>query len=154
MSTPSRRKQRLIQPRLQIWLISSFLGLSLLALTMQFLLLAAMLMNFAADLPQDGTLLVQELPRMLGWVLALSIGICLPLTVCVGVLVTFRIAGPLYRFEKHFEALARGENPGPCRLRKGDQLQGLCGVINGAVDRLRSDAKPAPQLVHQRNEAA
>lgn len=154
MPTPYRRKKRLIQPRLQLRLILSFLGLSMLGLSLQFLLLAAMLMNFAAELPEDGTLLVQELPRMLGWVLALSLGICLPLTVCVGILVTFRIAGPLYRFEKHFEAIARGENPGECRLRRGDQLQGLCAVINRAVERMRSDAAPQPRIVQERNEAA
>src|SRR5689334_24774257 len=32
-----------------------------------------------------------------------------PLTFCVGVVVTFRFAGPIYRFEKYLESLVRGE---------------------------------------------
>lgn len=154
MPNPSRRKQRLIQPRLQMRLVMSFLGLSVLALALQFLLLAALLMRFAADLPQDGTLLVEELPRLLGWVLGLSLLVCLPLTVSVGVLVTFRIAGPLYRFQKHFEAIARGEDPGECRIRKGDQLQELCAVINSALTRLRANPAHSSHVARERSEAA
>ncbi|MBK7875519.1 MAG: HAMP domain-containing protein [Planctomycetes bacterium] len=136
----SRRRQRLIQPRLQLRLVSSFVGLSVLALALQFILLAAMLTNIASELPQDGPFLMQELPSMLWWVLLLSVGLCLPLTFCVGVIVTFRIAGPLHRIQKHLEALARGEDPGECTLRKDDELKDLARALNEATRALRQPA--------------
>ncbi|MBI5363200.1 MAG: hypothetical protein HZA53_08475 [Planctomycetes bacterium] len=150
----SRRTQRLIQPRLQLRLVLSFLGLSILALALQFVLLAALLTNFATELPQDGPFLMQELPRMLGWVFLLSVGLCLPLTFCVGVVVTFRLAGPLYRMEKHLKAFARGEDPGECRLRKGDELQDLCASLNAATKALRARGTAARSDAERRSEAA
>lgn len=153
----TRRKQRLIQPRLQLRLVASFVGLSVLALALQFILLAAMLTNVAGELPQDGPFLMQELPSMLTWVLVLSIGLCLPFTFCVGVIVTFRIAGPVYRMRKHLEAIARGEEPGECRLRKEDELQDLCQTLNLAMSALRERSQSktdGEEPRHRLSEAA
>lgn len=150
----SRRKKRLIQPRLQLRLVLSFLGLSVLALALQFVLLSAMLTHFATEMPQDGPFLMQELPRMLAWVFVLSVGLCLPLTFCVGVVVTFRVAGPLHRVEEHLKAIARGEDPGECRLRAGDELQELCATLNAATDALHERRTTAPAAADRRSEAA
>ena len=70
--------------------------------------------------------------------------------IAVGILVTFRVAGPVYRFEQHLGSLARGEDPGTCRIRKGDELQDLCASINAAVETLRGQGQgeaspPVPQ---------
>ena len=64
----------------------------------------------------------------------ISLAIVLPAVISVGILLTFRIAGPIYRFEEYLKAVARGENVGPCKIRKGDQLQPLCDAINAATD--------------------
>lgn len=141
-----RRKIRLIQPRLQLKLIASFLGMSALALALQFLLLAAALSRIAVDLPQDGPFLMEELPSTLTWIVVLSFMICLPLTFCVGVLMTFRIAGPIYRFEQFLRATVKGDKPADCRLRNGDELQDLCTLINQATSSVRAPAEtPAPR---------
>lgn len=50
---------------------------------------------------------------------------------------TQRFAGPLRRFELYFERLARGEDPGPCRLRDGDRAQELCVLVNRVTEPLR-----------------
>lgn len=154
--SPSRRKQRLIQPRLQLRLVASFVGLSVLALALQFILLAALLTRAAGELPQDGPYLMEMLPSMLVWVLVLSIGLCLPLTFCVGVVVTLRIAGPIYRMRRHLEAVARGEDPGECTLRKDDELKDFCRALNDAtaVIRTRSASKPEAGPGRTLSEAA
>lgn len=133
-----RRRIRLIQPRLQLKLVLSFLGMSALALALQFLLLAAALSHIAVELPQDGPYLMEQLPSTLTWIVVLSFLICLPLTFCVGVLLTFRIAGPIYRFEQFLGSVTRGEKPADCKLRNGDELQDLCKLINEATSSVRA----------------
>jgi hypothetical protein len=133
MSSTSRRTRKLIQPRLQLKLVLSFLGLTVLALTLQSLLLGALLAHLAAELPQDGTHLLQALPSLLTSTILLSLSVCLPLTFCVGVILTFRVAGPLYRMEQYLRQLARGETSSPCRIRREDELQEFCAVLNEAT---------------------
>lgn len=141
---PYKRKIRLVRPKLQLRLVLTFLGLSALALALQFVMLAALLSDVAADLPADGPVLLEQLPNRLLWVLAFSFGVCLPLTFCVGVVVTFRFAGPIYRFEKYLEGLARGEQVDECRLRRGDELQEFCALLNRATAKLRVEPHAEP----------
>jgi nitrogen fixation/metabolism regulation signal transduction histidine kinase len=61
----------------------------------------------------------------------------LPLTIAVGILVTFRIAGPVYRLKEFLKSIASGATPEDCRLRKGDELQDLCSLANDATAPLR-----------------
>lgn len=140
MATYQRRK-KLIQPRLQIRLILAFLGVALLALMLQFILFASTIATLAADLPQEGEILIERIPGYTVAVLFISVGVLLPLIFFVGILTTFRIAGPLYRFEQHLKAIARGEDPGVCRIRKGDELQDFCRTFNAALDRVRADGR-------------
>jgi hypothetical protein len=55
------------------------------------------------------------------------------------VLLTHRIAGPVYRFKKMFEGIRNGELAGDVRLRKGDFLMGLAEAYNISMTKLRSD---------------
>lgn len=55
----------------------------------------------------------------------------------MGVASTHKIVGPLYRFRVYLTALARGESPEPCRIRKDDELQDLCELLNRATEPLR-----------------
>jgi hypothetical protein len=133
-----KRRNKLIQPRLQLRLVFTFLGVALLALLMQFLLFGATLSSLADELPQDGPALLDRIPHYTLLAFAISLCVLLPMTLCVGVIVTFRIAGPIYRFEQHLEAIARGEDPGVCRIRRDDELQQFCKTLNAALDKLRS----------------
>ncbi|MEM7518608.1 MAG: hypothetical protein AAF368_17010, partial [Planctomycetota bacterium] len=129
----SKRSIKLIQPRFQLKLIGTFVGLSGLALLLQFLLFTSSLSEVAAELPQDGSRLMAEIPGLVWHVFFVSFGLFLPLSVLVGISITFRWAGPLYRFKVHLGRIAAGERPGECRIRRGDELQDLCRVINAAV---------------------
>jgi hypothetical protein len=80
------------------------------------------------------------LPGILIEVLAMSFAFLLPMTLCAGILSTFRIAGPIYRFEQYLKQVARGEVTDPCRIRDGDELWDLCDLINEATAPLRHKA--------------
>jgi methyl-accepting chemotaxis protein len=49
---------------------------------------------------------------------------------------THRLAGPLYRFEQHANALAQGDLSIRIKLRRGDELQELASMINKTVTQM------------------
>ena len=136
-SSKERRRIKLIKPRLQLKLIGVFVGLSALGFLMQSLHVGLRLSELAANVPEGGPYLMAVMPELPIEILAVSFGMLLPLTVSIGILVTFRIAGPVYRFEEYLKQVIRGEEVGPCRLRKGDELNELCDLINQATEPLR-----------------
>lgn len=125
-----KRRIKLIKPRLQVKLITAFTCVAGLALLLQYLLVAQRLSWTAARLPAGGQYLMEELPGILLGVLAVSFAVLFPLTFAIGVIVTFRVAGPVYRFEQYLTEVTQGKDPGVLRLRDGDELQGLCHLIN------------------------
>ena len=132
-----RRRIKLIKPRLQMKLVGVFVGLSALGFLLQSLHVGLRLSELAASVPEGGTYLMAVMPELPLEILLVSFGMLLPLTIAVGILVTFRIAGPVYRFEKYLEAVIRGEEVGPCRIREDDEFQELCELINQATAALR-----------------
>jgi hypothetical protein len=135
------RKIKLILPRLQIRMMVAFVCLSALALLLQYLLLISVLTRVASELPHDGLLLLDYLGPMLGQIFAISAGLLLPLTVCVGILATHRLAGPIYRFRIFLRQVIDGQRPADCKLRKGDELQDFCELLNQATAPLREQPK-------------
>jgi len=138
MTTKHRRKKKLVKPGLQLQLTSIFVGLTALALLLQFVLFTNVLHATAVHLPNDGALVLDEINRINLRVLCASFFVFLPVTLGVGVLWTFRIAGPVYRFERFLESIARGERPKDFRLRKGDQLHELAALLNEATRPMRA----------------
>ena len=146
-----RRKIKLIKPRMQLRLIGVFVGLSALGFILQSLHLSFRLSELASSMPEGGSHLMAVMPELPIEILLFSFGMLLPLTTAIGIYVTHRIAGPVYRFEKHLSEVARGEDVRPCKIRKGDELQELCEIINQAVaalregrDRTIEEDKPQP----------
>ncbi|MBK7645583.1 MAG: hypothetical protein IPJ19_21545 [Planctomycetes bacterium] len=125
-----RRRIKIIRPKLQMKLTLTFVGLTLLALMLQFMVFLRTMTGIAVSLPSDHDVLMDAIPEVLVQSLLLTFCVVVPLVFLVGVLLTFRIAGPVYRFEMYIKQILRGENPGECRLRKGDELNELCGLIN------------------------
>jgi len=131
------RRIKLIKPRLQLKLVGVFVGLSALGFLLQSLHVGLRLSELAANVPEGGGYLMAVLPELPLEILLVSFGMLLPLTVAVGILVTHRIAGPVYRFEQYLGAVLRGEEAGPCRIRKDDEFQELCELINQVTAQLR-----------------
>lgn len=133
-----KRRIKIIRPRLQMKLTLTFVGLTLLALMLQFMVFLRTMTSIAVSLPSDHDVLMDAIPEVLIQSLLLTFCVVVPLIFLVGVLLTFRIAGPVYRFETYMKQLLRGENPGECRLRKGDELTELCGLINQVTQPMRA----------------
>jgi hypothetical protein len=135
--TRYRRRNKLPKPSLQLRLTLTFMGTLVLSILLQLMLTRSSMLRMAVDLPHDGAILLQEINSIQGTTLLLCFLVLLPVCFVVGVLSTFGIAGPIYRFEDHLRRLARGEDPGPCRIRKGDRLQDFCDLLNLATEPLR-----------------
>lgn len=133
---PITRKRKLILPGLQLYLTLSFLGMSVLALLFQFVVFANTAANAASALPNDADLFLGSFTSILVRTFLISTCVVLPLTVGVGILITNRVAGPVYRFQQHLQALVEHGESGPCRIRTGDQLQELCELINRTTEAL------------------
>ena len=144
MAPVNRRRIQLIQPRLQIRMIASFVGVGLLALSLQFVLVLASLARIAGDLPNDGDLLLEHVTARMPVLLGVSTLVLLPMTFAVGVLITLRIAGPVYRLRRYLDEVAAGRPPADCRLRRGDELVDLCDAVNRATAPLRAEARETP----------
>jgi len=142
-SEPKRwkRKNRLPKPSLQLRLVGGFAGVASLALLAQSVYLGSLLLRLANELPTDGDILAQTASTLIGQALLVSFFALLPATLLIGVHLTFRTAGPIYRFERHLEQVAAGEDPGPCRIRKDDDLQELCCLLNDALTASREQGR-------------
>ena len=134
--TKYKRRKKLIKPGLQLRLVAIFTGVALVGLLLQAQLLSQELAMLIAEDP-GAPLTTSAIAPLVGRCILLSIGWVLPMSVAIGILSTFRLAGPIYRIETHLAAIERGEDPGECRLRQGDQLQDLCAQVNRSVAVLR-----------------
>jgi hypothetical protein len=142
-----RRRIKIIRPRLQLKLTLTFVGLTLLALMLQFMIFLRTMTVVAASLPSDHDMLMEAVPEVVFQSLMLTFCVVVPLVFLVGVLMTFRIAGPIHRFESYIKQILRGENPGECRLRKGDELNELCDLINQVTLPVREGLeRPQPEV--------
>ena len=148
------RAQKLVKRGLQLKLIATFGFLACVAALLQFILLNHALMDVSERLENDSSALLAHMPTLFLSNLVLTLALLLPAMFFVGVLVTHRIAGPVWRFEAHLAAIARGEDPGECVIRRRDELQGLCDGINAAVHRLRSENAPAATGPRRLSDAA
>ncbi len=133
-----KRRIQFIKPRFQARLIGSFVGLAALAMLLQFLLLGTKLMTVAAGIPGGGAELAAEIPSVLLTILTLSGLIFLPIIFVFGIRITFRIAGPIYRFERFLKDVAEGRESQPCSIRSEDQLHELCLLMNAATEMPRA----------------
>jgi len=137
MAPNHKRRKKLINPGLQLRMSGVFVGLTALMLGLQFVLMTAELHQVANRLPSDGSALLQQSNGIVIKLVLVSAAIFLPLTLLVGVLSTFRIAGPVYRFRRFLEAIKDGESPEDFRLRDKDELQDLAKLLNDATRPLR-----------------
>ena len=149
-----KRKRKLVLQGLQMGLIGCFLSLTAVGLLMEAMLLVSHVSSLAASLPMGGHMLSMELPSLLWKSLLYSFLVLVPMTVGVGILATFRFAGPAYKLERHLRAIARGEDPGACQLRSGDDLQDLCEALNEAVETLRRDTATEGEADRRSDRAA
>jgi len=137
ISLPIRRSNFLVQPKLQLPIVGSFVGLAALAMVLQFLFLGHQVTSAASEIEGMGGQLADEVPAIMLRTLGFTLAALLPVIFAMGVLLTQRIAGPAYRFEQYLRSVARGEQLGPCKIREKDHMWPLCDAINEATEPLR-----------------
>jgi hypothetical protein len=137
------RRQLLIKPAFQWRTSLVFVALACIAVLLQVMALSFRLSDAAGQAPGDGTELAQRVPEVVLESALLTLGVVLPLMIAIGILLTFRIAGPIHRFERHLEQLLRGEHPGPCQIREHDEFHELCGLLNRYVESRSHAASPS-----------
>ena len=147
--TQYKRTKRLIKSGLQLKLILTFVGLACVASLFEVILLNRAVTYVAAQMPRDGGILLAELPAVLRSSVLLCLGVLVPVTIGVGLVLTHRIAGPIYRFEMYLRSIAAGEQIGRCKVREGDELQDFCELLNEAVSTLRTEAREAREETEQ-----
>ena len=114
-----------------------FAGLTVMCLLIQWLLLSSILTSAAQRMPVGGEYLIDLMPQMLLRSVLFSLGVVLPLTMLAGIQTTFRLTGPIYRFESYLRGVIQKTQLGPCKIREGDALNELCSLINEATEPLR-----------------
>lgn len=141
MKKPYKRRKKLVNPVLQLRVALVFLALAFCLKVADHFFLLKTIESASTEVGIDlGAVLAGPLVTHF---VAMCL-ITLPLVVGVAVLLTFPIAGPAFRMERHLRQIANGERQIPCRLRDGDELASLCEAMNLAVAHLEKQAGLEP----------
>jgi methyl-accepting chemotaxis protein len=144
------RKSYFVNPRLQLPLI---LGANVLAL-ISALMIATLYFYMQSQLQQYGSTLDLPAGHPVSEFLAQRQADFARICVLIGiiqvalfnvtaVLLSHRIAGPLYRLQRHLEDVGAGKEPADVKFRNGDFYQHLAEACNKVMARLReSPMKP------------
>lgn len=149
-----RRRRRLIDKRLQLRFAAAIASVAVIGLIVQCLTLTQQIVVLASQVPNDKEFVLGSLPGMLTTSMFLTLALMLPIALVVGVALTFPVVGPIYRIKTHLRALLDGTANGPCRIRKGDELQDLCDLINEVTEPLQRVHTPTPDGVTGERQAA
>ena len=140
-----KRRKKLIKPRFQIKVAASGLGIAIVSVLLLMIMINEAFMDFANKGWVDAVALRGEWMSILLSKLLIALVLLIPMTLALGIVLTHKIAGPLYRFETFLTAVMAGEHPEPCRLRKGDELMDFCDLLNEVTEPLRNGSVAFPQ---------
>ncbi len=131
------RWNKLPKPGYQLQLLGTLLALCVLSLVVQSLVVSAQFAKVAHLFAYQDVEAMPVMTAVLGRSLLVAGLLVLPALSFIIVHRTHRIAGPIYRFEQHLKSAAKGEWPGECRIRRGDDHQQLCKLINEGLEGAR-----------------
>lgn len=131
--THRRRGRRLVHRELQLRLAFAIVGSVGLALALQFVLFSTRMSALVFDMPTDPVQAYEYVSSASNEALWFASAVTLPLALFVGILASFRFAGPLVAITRYFEDLANGERRGELSLRDGDRLGELAELVNRAM---------------------
>ena len=146
VGTGRRRRNYLINKPLQfkfafiaVWLmiVAALVAITIVYYTTWDLMLEEM--GFSHSPPVHE--MIARVNRSLAVRMSLAVTACVFVGLALAVLFLHRIAGPAYRIQRVLQEIARGESPGPVRLRRKDYLKDLAGDLDLVVDSLRQERK-------------
>ena len=132
-----KRKIRnfLINKNLQLRLTLKIVVPAFLLSVLSGVLVFAIVWPLVTDVVSTGTITFLQTLAIIGLCLG-SIGI-ICLIAAWGIIVTHRIAGPIYRVEQNLKRIVQGENIEPIHLRCGDEFQELVNLLNQLIERCK-----------------
>lgn len=81
--------------------------------------------------------------------LLFRIPILLVIIAMISIIISHKIAGPVYRFEQSAKKIAEGDLTLRINLRKGDEMQGLAIIFNGMTEKLEEMVKKDRKVVER-----
>ena len=132
----TKRKRILVRHDLQTKVVALFLTFACVGVLLQATIVAVAMMRAARSLGPQAAVMFEQLPTILVTSIVIDLVVLVPVMIAGGLFLTFRVAGPVERFETYLRAVARGEETGPCQIRERDELHGLCDAINDALGSL------------------
>ncbi|MBC7540555.1 MAG: hypothetical protein H7281_17150 [Bacteriovorax sp.] len=103
-------------------------------------LMNTIITHFALKNPEIASHYSEKRDALILFLILLHLGFtCLTFFICV--FFSHKIAGPLYKLQKHLKLLREGNNPGSLFFRKGDYFQELADDVNETFDHLEDSYK-------------
>lgn len=134
------RTRKLIDKSLQLRLVGAFIAVGCVATLFQVVLLNNSMLDLSQQLAKNGDILLAKTPGLLLRSVLITLGLLVPALTLVGILITHRIAGPAYRMRCYFQEIKEsGKVTYSCKIRKHDELQSMCDLVNKAVERVLAD---------------
>jgi len=87
--------------------------------------------------------LLQDQRESMTVIFALTVVIVFCALALGGMVISHRVAGPLYRLRQHLLAVARGETTNDVKFRDGDFFLDLQAACNQVMGKLRAQSNPA-----------
>jgi len=141
--SPNKRRTYIVDPEFQYRLIRkiSVIAILIIVMSLSFLVIVHQLygdieIKIAQPDPFEISGIVTTLPeqasllRLLWPVMLICVFVTLSLTFVFGVIISHRMAGPVYRIRKTLGEMAQGNLSGQIQLRKKDEFKSLCQDIN------------------------
>jgi sensor histidine kinase YesM len=132
-----RAKNHWIYPKFQFQIVAFGLGIGLINLVMTWVAIEIFFRNSAQALLKTGSYRLHFIAEYIAiqkgqmfWVYAGLFSATLFVSTILGILLSHRAAGPLYRLSKQFESIKNGADPEPIQFRKKDFFQGLANNYN------------------------
>ena len=148
MKFSGRRTTLFIARRFQIRYISWILAIMFVSAMISgytvYVTTWSMLGEKLADVYPQGFLM--DIISGVNFVLILRL-ICLsPIVVLIGLVLSNRIAGPLYNINRFLRKISAGNYNSRLEIRQGDELQDLAEIVNNMVSGLRSDEQRRDEI--------
>ncbi len=154
MSKPYTRRQYLISKRIQFKYMALVLGAIVLLSTVIGLSIYFThwsLLNQELSGPREQVVLAEAYTRI-NFLLWLEVPLILIAAAFASLILSHKVAGPVYRLEKSAKEVARGNLSQYLHLRKNDELQGLAAAFNSVIDNMQCLVDRDRKLIFELSE--
>lgn len=146
------RRNILINPKFQLSFLGYTVGISLLTIGFFYAADAYFFWKFSQlgqglGLPSNHVFFqfLDEQKSTKNLYYGVASGVAVTVLSAWGLLLSHRVAGPLYRLSKHANLVANGKTRSDVRFRKGDFFQEVADAYNSQMKRYRDEVKASPE---------